>query len=338
MRFPLKRRNGFTMIELLMVIAITGVLAAMLIVAIGKAREASAKAKTVNNLRQIGSAVLEMVGSAPRGELPPTFGAYPDMGFPFGTEVPDPADRTGRKKKLIPTSNYGSVFYYLLPRLQNENLFNELKNQGVPLVEKGAENCYTGIVPPKKRINSFLSDSDPCQDTNLGLVSFVTNNQVFVGGAYNGANTVLPQPYTIDKAKGMINDNNTPTFGGNPDVPRSNLIKMSEITQRVGSGNCAFVTERNAVSSDAREFPHFWASPNLTFDSTGNEMPTAKAPYQVLPTKGTCLDRFAHANFSSGIHVLMGDGAVRTVAPAVSQKSWQTAFNPSTTESLDSDF
>jgi prepilin-type N-terminal cleavage/methylation domain-containing protein len=63
-----RRPRGFTLVELLVVIAIIGVLVALLLPAVQAAREASRRTHCVNNLKQVGLAVLNY--DAAKGRFP----------------------------------------------------------------------------------------------------------------------------------------------------------------------------------------------------------------------------------------------------------------------------
>src|SRR5262245_28089511 len=94
------QRRGLTLVELLVAIAIIGVLVALLLAAVQSAREVARRMQCQNNLRQLGLAAHNHHDS--HGHLPPAIGYYPPASGAFGTS-----------------------FFHLLPYLEQGDLYRK---------------------------------------------------------------------------------------------------------------------------------------------------------------------------------------------------------------------
>ena len=70
------RKRAFTLVELLVVMAVLGIVISLFVPALGKARESARRAQCTNNLRQIGTAIYLYLDDhnftfPPLGENPP---------------------------------------------------------------------------------------------------------------------------------------------------------------------------------------------------------------------------------------------------------------------------
>jgi prepilin-type processing-associated H-X9-DG protein len=106
------RRVAFTLVELLVVMAIITVLIGMLLPAVQKVREAGARTKCQNNLKQIGLAVLNYESGI--GKLPPACWTPEDD--PAYAEVEVPPLPEGQPAR--------SVHTIILPYIEQQNLYN----------------------------------------------------------------------------------------------------------------------------------------------------------------------------------------------------------------------
>lgn len=133
-----RAKRGFTLIELIVAIAIIGILIALLLPAVNAAREAARRAKCLNNERQIGLAMHNYAA---------TFNNFPPSAFV--TE-----DLAGKKSTV---GGY-SFLAKLLPFMEYDELYKTLPQQHSKVEDTTNPAIATAM---KTQINEFLCPSGP---------------------------------------------------------------------------------------------------------------------------------------------------------------------------------
>ncbi len=156
---PRKRfHRGFTLFQLLVVMAILLILLALLLPAIVKARVAAARMQGSNNLKQLGLAA-QNIADTYQGQMPPTIGPFP---------------------KDIPMSGEGTLHFFLLPYIEQQNIYN-LSNDG-NRYRVSYEGTATFV------IRTYVDPRDPSAPPNalydgwLALCNYPANYLVFEKG------------------------------------------------------------------------------------------------------------------------------------------------------------
>ena len=171
----IRRRTAFTLIELLVVIAIIAVLIGLLLPAVQKVREAAARMKCANNMKQLGIAAVNYEGQ--NGQFPPA-----GKGYGWCRDIPPtyPGDTK--------VYNFNGLVL-LLPYTEQGNLYAKLDLTTTSSDQKTGYCCgYTGDTAGTltgtsqttngplaiTKITQLLCPSDPGDPINAGSAAYGT--------------------------------------------------------------------------------------------------------------------------------------------------------------------
>jgi prepilin-type N-terminal cleavage/methylation domain-containing protein len=154
------RRDAFTLIELIVVIAIIGVLVGLLLPAVQAVRIAANRTQSTNNLKQMGLAIINASATA-NGSVPPSMDQYPAQ-----------------------TGTFGSLFFHILPYIEEDVVYKTVAptpgtfltypgNAANPV--DGSSGVYT--------IKTYVSPTDITNSAVAGQISYASNGLVFKSGS-----------------------------------------------------------------------------------------------------------------------------------------------------------
>ncbi|MFO0807077.1 MAG: DUF1559 domain-containing protein [Gemmataceae bacterium] len=313
-----ERRLGFTLIELLVVIAIIAILVGLLLPAVQKVREAAARAKCQNNLKQQGLALHNFHDSF--------------LAFPPGLGAPN--DRTGMapwltsSAYLAPTSpanqRVQSWLAHILPYIEQDSLKNQLPLQPRDAIATTAYGLPDADLPTATPVAMYECPSDPRGTfISTGGGSYrraACTAYAAVGGLDSGSST-WPLSEGVMFWRSRVNiagihdgTSNTAVVGERPAGPLPNAPygwwqSLDTINWRYGAPSWEYDTVQYMFNTIA--------SP-VSRNIATNLPCTFPAAYGPGDVNNSCSFNKFWSNHSLGANFLFGDGSVRFVPYNVS--------------------
>jgi prepilin-type N-terminal cleavage/methylation domain-containing protein len=342
------RAGGFTLVELLVVMAIVGVLIALLLPAVQKIREAANRMACGNHLKQMVLALHNAHDTY--SSLPPTLGTYPSSGSPASAG-------TGS----------GSLFFHLLMFVEEDVLYRH-STGGPNVTTPGVYDAYNLYKSPNAiPVRLYLCPSDPSApstgyagmfNTSSGpnggfsdpIVSYAANHQVF--GVVDGTGA------TVGDAASYQGQARIPTSFQDGTSKTIVLAEKYALCGKSGPppGGDAFAAPGTLWSWPA-SLPGFIFTPafaistytmNPGYGSTtvnigpGSKFQYLPNPWQKAgntnPVNGGCNPALTAAPHPAGMQVALGDGSVRSLGVDMSGATWWAACTPSGNDLLGPDW
>lgn len=311
MNLSRRSRTGFTLIELLVVIAIVAVLMGLILGAVQKVRESSARNRCQNNMKQIALALHayhDVNGSLPAG-----------LNNKIGT---DGLPYTGEDRRVW--------VHFTLNNIEQPTI-------AAAVVNRSATNALYASAPTASYVNNTIPILICPSDPNGGKVKTYGGSGQGFHSNYVGCagettfNTSDPTP-CYPSLNGVLYPQSAIKLGNVADGTSNTLMLSELLLAKDQTGH----DTRGRIWNDARDGAVIFSTlktPNTTSsDRFGHCQSISDAPC----TQGTDnMVMYARSRHKGGVNAALADGSVKFVTNSVDSAVWSAAGTRSGSETVD---